>query len=162
MRILFAAIGSLVALTSIAQAAGTGTGDIAVYGGDFSIRDSDQSSFMGGVEYRFKDQYNGLRPTVGVFANTDKAVYGYAGAYWDLPLNTAPFVISPGFAVGAYNQGDSKDLGSTLEFRSTLEVSYKMQNAQRIGVQISHLSNASIGDKNPGVETLQAVYTHPF
>ncbi len=163
MRILLAALGTLVALTGVAQAAGTGTGDIALYGGAYSImRDSDKQTAMGGLEYRFRDQYNGLRPTIGGFVNGDGALYGYAGAYWDLPLNTAPFVISPGFAVGGYSQGSSKDLGYGIEFRSTLEVSYKFQDAQRVGVQIAHLSNAGLGNKNPGTETLEAVYSHPF
>jgi hypothetical protein len=163
MRILLAAIGTLLALTTAAQAANSSSGDLAIYGGAFSVvRDSDKETGMAGIEYRFKDQWNGLRPTIGGFVNADSASYGYAGAYWDLPLNTAPFVISPGFAVGGYHQGASKDLGHGIEFRSTLEVSYKFQNAQRLGVQIAHLSNASLGDSNPGTETLEAVYSHPF
>ena len=158
MRILASALLCLAALSGNALA-----GDVAIYGGQFSsFRDNKDKTSMVGAEYRFADQFNGLRPTVGAFVNNDSAAYGYAGAYWDLPLNTAPFVISPGFAVGGYHQGDSKDLGLGLEFRSTMEVTYKMQNGQRIGAQISHLSNASLGDENPGVETLQVVYSHPF
>lgn len=168
MRILLSVIGSLLVLSSAAHAAGS---DVAIYAGKFglfqdsknrSLPTSKLSSNMVGVEYRFKDQYNGLRPTVGAFANTDGGVYGYGGAYWDLPLNTAPFVISPGFAIGAYNQGSSKDLGSVLEFRSTMEVSYKMDSGQRFGLQFSHLSNAGLGSTNLGVETWQLMYSHPF
>ncbi len=158
MRKILGSLITLVALTGTAHA-----GDIAVYGGQFSaFRDNKDKTALLGVEYRFKDQYNGLRPTIGTSANFDGATYTYAGAYWDLPLNTGRFVISPGFAVGGYTDGSSKDLGYGLEFRSTMEVTYKFQNGQRFGAQVSHLSNAGLGDHNPGTETVQAVYSHPL
>ena len=158
MRILAFAALALATLAGTASAA-----DIAVYGGQFSsFRSNQYKTSMVGAEYRFADQFNGLRPTVGGFVNNEDAAYAYAGAYWDLPLNTAPFVISPGFAVGGYHSGASKDLGYGLEFRSTMEVTYKFDSGQRLGAQVSHLSNASLGDRNPGVETLQVVYSPPF
>lgn len=158
MRHILAGLATLLALSSAAHA-----GDIAVYGGQFSaFRDNANKTAIFGAEYRFKDQYNGLRPTIGTSANLDGATYTYAGAYWDLPLNTGPFVISPGFAAGYYTKGSSKDLGYGLEFRSTMEVTYKLNGGQRIGAAVSHLSNASLGDRNPGTETIQAVYSHPL
>jgi hypothetical protein len=160
MRRLFAAL-AVIALAAPAYAR-SGEEHVAVYGGEFEVFGSgtDQSSAMLGAEYRFADQFNGLRPVIGGFINDDSAAYGYAGAYWDLPLGTEPFIISPGFAVGGYHGGDSKDLGYGIEFRSTIEVAYKMDSGDRIGVALSHLSNAGLGDHNPGVETLQAVYSY--
>ena len=152
-----------VAVIALASPAFAGAGEhLSVYGGQFEISDDVNDSAMLGAEYRFADQFNGLRPVLGVMANADSGAYVYGGAYWDLPLGTAPFVISPGFAVGAYNEGASKDLGSTLEFRSTLEVAYEFDSGHRLGVAISHLSNAGIGDSNPGTETVQAVYSYPL
>lgn len=164
MRHLLTGLVSLIALTSAAHAAPTGKGDVAIYGGQYDVfgSGSDNKSVAGGIEYRFADQYHGLRPTIGVMGNTDKALYGYAGAYWDLPLSNSGFYFTPGIAAGAYSHGDSKDLGYGLEFRSTAEVTYRMDSGQRVGVALSHLSNAGLGDKNPGVETLQAVYSFPF
>lgn len=159
MRTLIRTIAAL-ALFSTAAHAGQGE-HVAVYGGAFDISEDDDSAMLGG-EYRFADQFNGLRPVVGAFANEDSGAYVYGGAYWDLPLGTAPFVISPGFAVGAYNQGASHDLGSVLEFRSTLEVAYQFENNHRLGVAFSHISNAGIGDSNPGTETAQVVYSYPL
>jgi hypothetical protein len=135
---------------------------LSVYGGHFEISDDENDSAMLGVEYRFADQFNGLRPVVGAFGNADSGAYVYGGAYWDLPLGTAPFVITPGFAAGYYNEGASKDLGYDLEFRSTLEISYEFDSGNRLGVAISHLSNAGIGDSNPGTETVQLVYSYPL
>lgn len=130
MRIFIASLIAALSLSATAHA-----GDIAVYGGEFSIfNDSGKDNTeMFGLEYRFKDQFNGLRPTIGGFYNTKGATYGYAGAYWDLPLNTGPFVISPGVAAGYYNRGGSKELGYDLEFRSTLEITYKLEDGQRLG-----------------------------
>lgn len=158
MRIIFASLAALFTFAGAAQA-----GDLAVYGGQFSaLRDNKDKTGLFGAEYRFRDQYNGLRPTIGTSVNFDGATYTYGGAYWDLPLNTGRFQISPGFAAGYYTHGGSKDLGYPLEFRSTIEVTYKLQNGQRFGAQLSHLSNASLGNHNPGTETIQAVYSHPL
>lgn len=166
MRLLAAALLSLLALPLAAEAAPAtkGKGDIVIHVGEYSVlRDHAHRSTEAGVEYRFRDQYHGLRPTVGALANDDGATYAYAGINWDLPIKAiAPFVITPGIVAGGYSQGDSKDLGYGLEFRSSLEVTYKFKDGQRLGAAISHLSNASLGNKNPGTETLQIVYSHPL
>lgn len=123
--------------------------------------DSDAASFE--LNYQYDDIYYGLRPMVGVIATTDEALYGFAGFKWDLPIGTYPVIISPSFAVGAYHHGDGKDLGHGLEFRSGIEVAYEFSEAgNRIGLQLSHLSNASIGGSNPGTEILQLNYALPI
>lgn len=160
MRLFLRTLASIALFASAAQA---GQGEhLTVYTGGYDVIQNDDTAAVGGVEYRFKDQFNGLRPVLGVMGTTDSAGYIYGGAYWDLPLNTAPFIITPGFAAGAYSNGDGKDLGYGLEFRSTLEVAYEFEGGNRLGVGISHLSNASLGDDNPGVETVQLVYSHPM
>ncbi len=167
MRILLASLATLVALSGSATA-----GDAAIYAGSFSaLRDSGNESAFAGLEYRFnnpglKGIYSGIRPTVGTSVNADGASFTYGGIYWDFPINKkgAGLVISPGFAPGYYNDngGESKRLGYALEFRSTLEATYKFSDGQRIGAQISHLSNAGLGNNNPGTETVQVVYSHPL
>lgn len=160
MRIVLRTLAALAVLTSVAQAY---EGEHLVFqAGGFDVSQGDDSAALGAIEYRFRDQFNGLRPVVGFMATTDSATYTYAGAYWDLPLNTAPFVITPGFQAGAYSHGDGKDLGYGLEFRSTIEVAYEFEEGERVGLGFSHLSNASLGSDNPGTETLQVVYSHPM
>jgi lipid A 3-O-deacylase len=137
--------------------------DVVLHVGEYSVmRAREHQSTEVGIEYRFADQYYGLRPTVGILGNSDSAMYGYAGINWDLPLGFVPIIITPGTAIGAYKQGDSKDLGLGLEFRSSLEVTYRFNDGQRVGAAISHLSNADISDRNPGVETIQFVYSYPL
>ncbi|MEJ0010501.1 MAG: acyloxyacyl hydrolase [Alphaproteobacteria bacterium] len=157
---LFAGTAAAEVSTAIPS---NGSGDIDVYGGPYSVfRDPKDRSVEFGAEYRWADQWNGIRPTIGIMANTDRAVYPYAGIYWDLPLGTAPFVITPGVAVGLYDHGNSKPLGSAIEFRDTIEATYRFNDGERLGAQLTHMSNASIGNKNPGVESYQIIYSHPF
>ena len=54
--------------------------------------------------------------------------------------------------IGYYDRGNSKDLGHNLEFRSQIEFSYQI-GLNRIGFNLNHISNASIGDTNPGTES---------
>lgn len=115
-----------------------------------------------GIEYRGPDLYHGLLPIVGVEANVDGGVYGYAGLNWDLEV-TPNWLIVPSFAVGGYHQGDdSYDLGGALNFRSRIEVDYRFQNQHRLGLSFSHISNASIYDHNPGTEALMLNYSLPM
>jgi hypothetical protein len=102
MRILPATIAALLALAGTANASETPDsklGDFAFYVGQYStFRSSQFETTQAGLEYRWADQYHGLRPTVGVWGNGDGAFYGYGGFYWDLPLGLGPIVISPGVA----------------------------------------------------------------
>lgn len=161
MRLIARTVLALSLLTAPAIA-GEGQEHLVVYAGAYDFTQKDDQATLGGIEYRFADQFNGLRPVVGFMATTDEATYLYGGAYWDLPLNTAPFVVTPGFQAGAYSHGNGKDLGYGLEFRSTIEVAYEFDGGNRLGLGFSHLSNASLGSDNPGTETVQVVYSHPM
>ncbi len=160
MRKLLAAA---VLFTSLSGTAYAAHGDLDAYVGEFSpFRSTQYQTVEGGVEYRWADQFNGLRPTVGAWVNGDGASYFYAGAYWDLPLGTAPFMITPGIQAGSYQHGSSKDLGGSFEFRDTIEITYRFDDGQRFGAQLTHMSNAGLdGNSNPGVEMVQAIYSIP-
>ena len=45
-------------------------------------------------------------------------------------------------------------LGSPLEFKSEVELNFKILNSSIIGVSYSHISNADIGNKNPGSDNI--------
>ena len=94
-------------------------------------------------------------------ATGDSAVYGFAGIDADFFISNR-FVLNPNFAVGAYSNGDGKDLGHGLEFRSGLELNYVLDDQSRFGVAFNHISNASLGDSNPGTESLLVNYSIPM
>jgi lipid A 3-O-deacylase len=102
-----------------------------------------------------------LDPFMGVSGTTDGAIYGYAGLKTDLYLSDH-LVLMPNVAVGAFAEGDGKDLGSTVEFRSGVELAWRFEDRSRLGLAFHHISNASIGDTNPGVEILSINYSLPI
>lgn len=99
-----------------------------------------------------------IRPFGGVETTTDGAFYGLGGFIFDMPIGKH-FVFSPSLATGLYFDGDGKHLGSVIEFRSTVELGYKLDNGTRFTTSFGHISNAGIGDINHGVEIL-SLYVH--
>lgn len=133
---------------------------IAVSVGAFDVND-DETTAEARLEYRSDWRWWMFKPFGGVMGNADGGGYVYAGVLIDLFFGNR-IVVTPSFAPGAYIEGDSKDLGSVLEFRSQIEVSYRFDNRSRLGVALSHMSNAGIGDDNPGTENLVLTYAVPF
>jgi len=109
-----------------------------------------------------------LKPFVGLETTTDSAVYVLGGIYLEDNLGTlfvgedSNFVFTPSFGAGFYDDGDGKQLGNDIQFRTTFEFSYELKNKNRIGISYGHISNANLGDKNPGVEILSFSYQVPF
>ena len=62
--------------------------------------------------------------------------------------------MTPQFAVTLYEDGDGKDLGGPLEFRSGLEVAYDFARGPTVGLLFYHLSNGDFYDFNPGSNSL--------
>lgn len=115
-----------------------------------------------GLEYRFRPvkTLGGLRlkPMVGISANEDDAFWAYGGVRYDYAF-AEHWVVAPSLAITLYEDGDSKDLGGTVQFRSSLELSYRLRSGQRVGVAFYHLSNAGIQDPNPGEDSLVVVWS---
>lgn len=148
---------------ALAQAGGGGGDDpkfLAFSAGYHDLFD-DSDAFEGRLEYRHDRKFWIFKPMAGVLATTDAAVYGYAGVMVDIYFGRR-VVLTPSFAPGLYRKGDGKDLGGALEFKSQLELAYRFDNRARLGVGISHLSNASIYDRNPGTETVFVTYAMPL
>lgn len=102
-----------------------------------------------------------IAPMVGGFVTTAGAAYGYGGfgIEW---LVDDHFVVMPFTGFGIYNRGDGPNLGSYAEFRSGLELGYRFDNEMQIGLTAAHLSNASIGDSNPGLEVITLRFGLPL
>ena len=88
---------------------------------------------------------------------SDGLFYGAGGLLFDVLLG--PVVITPSLGVGLLEEGDSRELGSVIEFRSMLEIGYAFDNGMRLTGQLSHISNAGLTETNPGVNILGA-YLH--
>ena len=62
-------------------------------------------------------------------------------------------IFTPSFAPGLYHEGNGKDLGHVLEFKSEVQLSYPISDKSSLGISYNHVSNASLGDKNPGANS---------
>ncbi len=73
------------------------------------------------------------------------------------------FVVTPSFAPTWWRgKTDELDLGHGLEFRSQIEFAYRFDDRSRLGIAVSHSSNASIDEINPGTETILVNYSYPL
>ena len=126
---------------------------------------SDQSVFdIGPAE----DNFFFMKPFFGFEYTNDSASYFLTGIYFEDNLGElfegekSKYFFTPSFGAGIYNDGSGKKLGNDLQFRTSLEISYELKNKNRIGISFSHISNANLGDKNPGVEILSFSYHIPY
>ncbi len=122
----------------------------------------DPHNALAQVEYRsFIKKHTYLRPLTGIMITDKASFYLYTGIAGDIFFSKS-VVLTPSFAPGLYFQGKGKDLHFPLEFRSSLEIAYVFSNQGRLGTQFYHMSNASLGHKNPGVEALVFFYAIPL
>ena len=115
-----------------------------------------------------EDNFFYLKPFTGIEVTSDSAFYFITGIYLEdnfgqlISGDENKWHLTPSFGLGYYDDGDGKKLGNKLEFRTTLEISYQLINKDRIGLSLGHISNANIGNKNPGAEIISLSYQKPF
>lgn len=137
-------------------------GFLALSAGWFDIND-DQDAAAFRAELRAPEHWKlwVFTPMAGFMATTDGATYTYGGIGLDIFFGKR-MVLTPSFAVGAYTEGDGKDLGHVVEFRSAIELAYRFDDRSRLGLSFYHLSNAGLDDNNPGTEVLSLTYALPL
>ncbi len=136
-----------------------GEPDMLTFGaGVFDVLQQKYTAGLFNLEYRSGQRYLFLRPHVGMFATSDGGFYGYAGVRFDAFIGKR-IVISPNFSPGLYHEGTGRDLGFVVEFRSGIEVGYRFNDRSRLTAALHHLSNASLGNTNPGTETVTLYYS---
>jgi len=124
--------------------------------GNFDFSDDKQAAVLVGFQHQNeslkRDTIIGkISPITGGFITENSAVYIYTGFEWNVDMGALTF--TPSFAPGLYHEGDGKDLGHVLEFKSEIQFSYELSKDTSIGLSYNHLSNASLGDKNPGANS---------
>ena len=124
--------------------------------GNFDFSDDKQAAVLVGFQHQNenleRDTFLGnISPITGGFVTKNSAAYIYTGFEWNVEIGGLTF--TPSFAPGLYHKGDGKDLGHVLEFKSEIQFSYEVSENSKIGVSYNHVSNASIGSKNPGANS---------
>ena len=154
------ATAGLLASAGTAPARAEGPALLSFGVGAFDIDESDNWAAQFEIQYRPSWQLWLIRPMVGFSVTHKGSVYGYGG--FGLEIELGSFMLRPSVAAGLYGEGDGKDLGHVIEFRSGVELSYKFENQSRLGLEFYHRSNADIGDINPGEESLMLTYALPL
>ena len=164
MRFFYSCIlGASLAISTVQAKALDNTGMVPLLSlavGSFNVqRENRTAQFQ--IEYKTALSLFMARPMIGAFMTSKAAAYIYAGIGWDLHFSRY-LVINLSFAPGVYFQGNDKNLGYPLEFRTAFEAAYKFENKARLGLQFYHLSNASLSSRNPGEESLLFYYSIPL
>lgn len=127
---------------------------------DFNRQKDQGAEFR--LEYRSSKKLWVFKPFAAVSYTSPGHGFVGAGVLIDVFLGRR-FVLTPSFAPHLYWGGNKDlDLGHVVEFRSQLELAYRFDNRSRLGLAISHYSNASLGDTNPGTESATLYYSLPL
>ena len=136
-----------------------------LFTGMFDFSDKKQRAGVLGLQHQnddlFRESFLGkLSPITGGFFSENSALYVYSGVEWNFDIG--PLKFTPSFAPGLYGAGDGKDLGHVLEFKSEVQASFNFSESSSLGMSYNHISNASLGSKNPGANSYMFNFLKKF
>ena len=139
--------------------------ELNFFTGMFDFSDHKQASGVIGLQHQndelFRKSFLGnLSPISGGFLTEKNAFYVYSGV--QAKYEVGFLTITPSFAPGYYNYGDGKDLGHPLEFKTELQMSFDISETSHLGMSYNHISNASLGTKNPGANSYMFNFLKKF
>ena len=124
--------------------------------GNFDFSDDKQAALLFGFQHQNesleRDTFLGnVSPITGGFITENSAAYVYTGIEWNVDMGGLLF--TPSFAPGLYHQGEGKDLGHALEFKTEVQLEVDVLENSNFAFSYNHISNASLGTKNPGANS---------
>ena len=130
--------------------------EINFYSGMFDFSDDGQRALMFGLQHQnenlIRESVLGeISPVTGFFLTENQAAYLYTGIQAHYNLGDLDF--TPSFTPGLYHEGDGKDLGHVIEFKTEVQFSINTSADTKLGFSYNHVSNASLGSKNPGANS---------
>ena len=135
------------------------------FSGVFDMTNEAKNSELFGVQHSnedlFKDTFLGkISPITGFMITDNSDTYFYTGVQAEYKIGKLN--LTPSFSPGIYTVGDGKDLGSPLEFKSEVQLSIDLFPGSKLGYSQSHISNANLGDKNPGADSYMLNFMKNF
>ena len=130
--------------------------ELSFFTGTFDFSDDGKKSTLIGFQHQNENLnrdtfFGNLSPITGGLITADNAGYFYTGVQAQYKIGGLNF--TPSFTPGLYHEGDGKDLGHVIEFKTELQISLKTSETSQFGFSYNHISNASLGDKNPGANS---------
>ncbi len=136
-----------------------------VFTGMFDFSDDGKRATLIGIQHQDENLnrntfLGNLSPVTGAMITADNATYLYTGVQAHYKIGSLN--LTPSFTPGYYNEGNGKDLGHALEFKSEVQLSLELPKDSQFGFSYNHLSNASLGDKNPGANSYMFNFLKKF
>ena len=134
--------------------------------GMFDFSDDKQAALLFGFQHQNQNLeretfLGNISPITGGFITENSAAYVYTGIEWNVDMG-GNLMFTPSFAPGLYHEGNGKDLGHVLEFKTEIQFSYRSSDDASVGISYNHVSNASLGDKNPGANSYEFNFLKRF
>ena len=165
LYIVFLIIFSFLSVSAEENETNYSNNEFNVYSGMFDFSDNGKKSTLIGFQHQNENLnrdtfFGNISPITGALITADNAGYIYTGIQAQYKLGNLN--ITPSFTPGLYHEGDGKDLGHLLEFKSEVQISLDIFKNSELGFSYNHISNASLGDKNPGANSYMFNFLKSF
>jgi len=154
---LFFSLFSALFSSSAGREVEGGSSELVFLGGASGVFDRETNPAVT-VEYRAQRSFARLRPWLAAGWATDGAVFAGGGALRSWTLCEA-WSFTAGIGAGRYDRHEGRDLGSHLEFLTYGEIARRVGVGRSVRVRLTHISNGSLGDVNPGTELVAIGYS---
>ena len=139
--------------------------ELNIFTGMFDFSDHKQAAGVLGLQHQNEDLFRKiflgkLSPVTGGFLTENSAAYLYTGVQAEYELGF--LTITPSFAPGYYHEGNGKDLGSPLEFKSEVQMTFNLSDSTHLGMSYNHISNGNLGNNNPGADSYMFNFLKQF
>jgi len=136
-----------------------------VYTGMFDFSDDGKRASLFGIQHQNENLtresfFGTISPITGFMMTADSATYAYTGVQAQYKIGKLNII--PSFTPGLYGEGNGKDLGHIVEFKSEVQLSLDIFSNSELGFSYNHISNASLGDKNPGANSYMFNFLKKF
>lgn len=112
--------------------------------------DADRYALHVAYVHKPLESFYGVRPTV-LLVNADQGQHYFAAGLAKDVYQYNDFSVRVAFHAGIVDE--SKNLGDTIEFYSSLSGLYKISDTFSLEAEVGHISNGGLGDTNPGSES---------
>ena len=138
---------------------------LSIFGGSYDYDDDNTLNLIGLNYHITQNDFNilnimDINPVVGLFVTAKSASMLYSG--FETNLGGDVIFLNLSSSAGLYSNGDGKDLGNTLQFKSEINLFYSLSKTTRIGLGSHHISNAGISSVNPGVNNYYLILNRDF
>ena len=137
----------------------------SIFGGSYDY-DDDNTSTLYGINYHLSDNAFSvlnlidLNPVIGGFVTAKSATMFYSG--FETNIGQDFIYLNLSSSAGVYSNGDGKNLGNALQFKSEVNLFYKLGKSSRIGLGSHHISNAGLSSVNPGTNNFYLIFNQDF